>query len=76
MNAREKSFSQKFEWISKLSVEDGAPQNEAEWKALANRIVIDVRSVVSDLSDNSTIRVTPDHCLSHGDCFVVLPLKE
>jgi len=62
-----KNALKKLEWIAKLTPEncpDGMPTNDAEWRALVNRIIRDVRqalreSDLSDLSDNSAL--IPNH---------------
>jgi|TARA_B110000037_G_scaffold141642_1_gene160243 four helix bundle suffix protein len=56
VNRREKNLLGKLEWISKLSAKNhpgGMPKDEAEWKALVNRMVLEVRGVLSDKSDSS-----------------------
>ena len=59
MNRREKNLLGKLEWISKLSAKNhpgGMPKDEAEWKALVNWMVLEVRGVLPDLSDSSDER--------------------
>jgi len=56
MNEREKQGLLKLAWIANLTPENcpgGLPGSDREWRRLVNRIVLEVKQVVAEVSDRS-----------------------